>query len=304
MPINFIYSSRFLEYKEAGHPESPERLKAIVDFLEKKKVGRFIVPQECTEEDLLLVHSKELVNNVMNNLLPYDPDTPNIKNIYRYAVLSCGASLEACRLALRGQMAFALSRPPGHHTGRNRIGGFCYFNNMAVAIKKNVLNKGIKAAILDIDGHHGNGTEEIFKGMDNIIYVSIHQFPSFPGTGSTSFGNCYNFPVYVGSTAETYMEKFKSALNVISEFSPEIIGISAGFDTHIKDPLLQMPLEDKHYYFMGKAITAVEGKKFIILEGGYNVSTIGHTCYCFIKGLMKEKNQVGEKQGEEKFKQV
>jgi len=293
MPINLVYSAKFLEYKETGHPESPERLKAIADFLEKKRAGMFTVPEPCTREDLLLVHSEEHVERVMNNLLPYDPDTPNIMGIYGYALLSCGAAVEACRLAMEGGFAFSLSRPPGHHAGRNSAGGFCYFNNIAVAVSKMALDKGLRTAILDIDGHHGNGTEEIFREVDNVIYVSLHQFPVFPGTGSVSFANCHNFPVYSGSSAATYIDKFRSALSVIQDFSPDILAISAGFDTHCSDPLLELPLEDKHYYAMGKEIAALRTKMFAVLEGGYNVRTIGNACYCFVKGLTKEKETNG-----------
>lgn len=287
MPINFIYSEQFLGYEEKGHPESPERLKAVIEFLKKKKIDEFIAPRECTQEDLLCAHTEELIGKVRENLF-FDPDTPNIKNIYRYAALSCGAAVEACRGALGGNLSVSLSRPPGHHAGKNSVGGFCYFNNMAVAVKKLIAGSGLKTAVLDIDGHHGNGTEELLKEQENVIYVSIHQFPVFPGTGNISFANCYNFPVYGGSTIKTYMEKFRKALAVIEDFSPDVLGISAGFDAHYTDPLLDLPVDDAHYYIMGKEISGLAKKIFVVLEGGYNVSTIGNAFYCLIKGLSKE----------------
>ncbi len=236
----------------------------------------------------MLVHTQQLIHQVKNGLLPYDPDTPNIKNIYKYASLSCGAAITACKLAFEGTTSFSLSRPPGHHAGKNSTSGFCYFNSIAVAVKKLALNQGFRVAILDIDGHHGNGTEDIFKGEDNIIIVSVHQKPSFPDTGNISFGNCYNFPVYKGSSAKTYLEKFTTALSVIEEYSPDILGVSIGFDTHCADPLLELPLEDTHYYDIGKKIALLETKKFFVLEGGYSISTIGNSCYCFVNGLTKE----------------
>jgi len=294
MPINFVYSPKFLEFGESGHPESSARLKAIVDFLRKKRLDDFNVPRPCSGEDLMLVHTQEHVNKVRNNLF-YDPDTPNARDIYLYAALSCGAAVEACRSAVEGRIAFALSRPPGHHAGKNSVGGFCYFNNIAVAIKKNVLKGGLKAAILDIDGHHGNGTQEIFREEENVIYVSIHQLPAYPGTGSTSFANCYNFPLQGGSSVKKYMDRFMKALSAIDAFSPDVIGISAGFDAHYADPLLELPLEDKEYYLMGKEISALGKKTFCVLEGGYNVSAIGNTCYCFIKGLTEKKDTHEEK---------
>jgi len=289
----FIYTEKFLNYKEEGHPEGPERLKAIVDYLRKKGIKEFVEPIPCTEEDLKLVHTEDLINSVKNNDF-FDSDTPNLPGIYEYAALSVGAAIMAAEFSAEGKNAFSLSRPPGHHAGRNTLGGFCYFNNMAVAVKK-LLSTGKKVSVLDLDGHHGNGTEEILRNFENVIYVSIHQYPAYPGTGSVSFGNCYNFPVYPNSTSKKYMEKFYQAIEIIKKFNPDILGISLGFDAHMDDPLLEMPLSESEYYFMGKEIGKLGINFFIILEGGYNTQTIGKTCYCFISGLMKK----GGKENEE-----
>ncbi|HOL22816.1 MAG TPA: histone deacetylase [bacterium] len=287
--MKILYSEEFLKYSEPGHPESPERVKAIKEFLQKKGIADFINPVSCSEEDLLLAHTEELVKRIKENNF-YDPDTPNIQNIYQYAVLSCGSAINAASLALNGEIAFSLSRPPGHHAGRNTPGGFCYFNNMAVAVKKILKEHRLKIAVLDIDGHHGNGTEEILKGNEDVIYISLHQYPAFPGTGTSSFGNCYNFPVFPESTAKNYMEKFEKAMGIIKEFSPDLLGISLGFDAHHSDPLLNLPLDDTHYYQMAKHISTITEKIFIVLEGGYNVNTVGNTCYCFINGFVSRRN--------------
>lgn len=288
MPVKLIYSEKFLEYAEAGHPESPERLRAIKDFLQKKKDSfEFITPVPCEEKDLLLAHTEDHIRRVKENDF-FDPDTPNVPDIYSYAALSCGAAVRAALIAVNGESGFSLSRPPGHHAGKNTLGGFCYFNNMAVAVKKILRECGLKVAVLDIDGHHGNGTEEILKGETGVIYVSLHQSPAFPGTGSVSFGNCYNFPVLPGTDAKNYMDKFNEALKIIRDFSPDVLGISAGFDAHRLDPLLNLQLEDTHYYKIGKELSGISNKVFVLLEGGYNIKTIGNTCYCFISGLTKE----------------
>ncbi len=286
MPLKVIYSKRFLEYKENGHPESPGRIKAIESFLRSKKnFFEFVSPSACDEKDLLLAHTEELVKKVRESSF-FDPDTPNIPDIYSYASLSCGAAVEAARIALAGETAFSLSRPPGHHAGKNTLGGFCYFNNMAVAVKKILRETDLKVAVLDIDGHHGNGTEEILKGEEKAVYVSIHQYPAFPGTGSVSFGNCYNFPVFPGSDSKKYMDKFSGAVAAIKNFCPDVLGISAGFDAHIDDPLLDLNLEDVHFYRMGRAVSKMDVKKvFLLLEGGYNIETLGNTCFCFLSGL-------------------
>jgi len=286
--MKIIYSDKFLNYYEKGHPESPERLKAIVDFLKKKGIGEFIEPVPCNEKDLLLAHSETLIENVKKNNF-FDPDTPNIPDIYKYAILSCGSAIIAGELAISGENSFSLSRPPGHHSGKNSLGGFCYFNNMAVTVKKLLLlNK--KIAVLDLDGHHGNGTEEILKDEKNTIYISIHQFPAYPGTGISSFSNCFNFPLLPRIDAKKYLSTFNQTIEIIKNFSPDVIGISLGFDTHYLDPLLQLPLKESDYYFMGKTISKLGINFFILLEGGYNVSVIGNSCYCFINGTYyKEK---------------
>ena len=280
--MKLIYSDKFLGYKEKGHPEGPERLRAIIDFLKKKGVEEFIEPSPCSEEDLLLVHSEEHIRKVKENDF-FDPDTPNIPGIYEYAILSAGSAIMASEFALNGEISFSLARPPGHHAGKNSIEGFCYFNNMAIAVKK-LLLLDKKVAVLDLDGHHGNGTQEILKNEKNAIYVSIHQYPAYPGTGRTSFGNCYNFPLPPGVSEKKYMEKFKEAIGIIKDFSPDIIGISLGFDAHQHDPLLELPLKDSDYYLIGKEIGKLGINFFALLEGGYNTLTIGNSCYCFIKG--------------------
>jgi acetoin utilization deacetylase AcuC-like enzyme len=287
MSVKLIYSEEFLAYRETGHPESPERLKAIKEFLAKKNSSfEFIRPIPCEEEDLLLAHTEDLIKKVKENDF-YDPDTPNIPNIYYYAKLSCGAAVQAAFIAMGGEIAISLGRPPGHHSGKNTLGGFCYFNNMAVAVRKVLSGRKLKLAVLDIDGHHGNGTEEILNGEKNLLYLSLHQSPAFPGTGNVSFGNCYNFPVLPNTDAKIYMGRFKEAVKILKDFSPDMLGISAGFDAHRNDPLLNLNLLDAHYYQMGKEIAGLCEKTFVLLEGGYNIESIGNTCYSFINGLTR-----------------
>lgn len=282
--IKFVFSEEFLKYKEISHPECPERVENIVKYLKTKNMFDFIQPSPCKEEDLLTVHNKNLIEKVKRNDF-FDPDTPNIPNIFYFATLSAGAAILASEISLEGYIGFSLGRPPGHHAGKNNLGGFCYFNNIAVAAKK-LLLKNYKVAILDIDGHHGNGTEEIFRGEENIIYVSIHQFPAYPGTGKFSFENCYNFPLPPFSSSKKYMEEFEKAINIIKNFSPDIIGISAGFDAYKEDPLLELSLDETDYYLMGKKIGELKRKIFLILEGGYNTLKIGNLCYCLITGIL------------------
>ncbi len=292
--MKLIYSEKFLEYKEIGHPESPERLKAIIDFLKRKGIEEFIEPSVCSKEDLLLVHSEEHIRRIEENDF-FDPDTPNIPGIYEYAILSVGSAIMASEFALNGEVSFSLARPPGHHAGKNSVEGFCYFNNMAIVVKKLLLlNK--KVAVIDLDGHHGNGTQEILKDEKGAIYISIHQYPAYPGTGTTSFRNCYNFPLPPKVSGKKYMEKFHKAIGIIKEFSPDIIGVSLGFDAHHQDPLLELPLTDSDYYVIGKEMGKLKINFFVLLEGGYNILTIGNSCYCFLKGVEngRDKESKGE----------
>ena len=290
--IKFVYSDEFLKYRELSHPESPERVKNIVDYLKKKGDFDFVKPGPCNEEDLYLVHTPELIKKIKENNF-YDPDCPNIPDIFYYACLSIGGAIKASEISLEGEIGFSFGRPPGHHAGRNNLGGFCYFNNIAVSVKK-LLLKNFKVAILDIDGHHGNGTEEIFKGEENVIYVSIHQFPAYPGTGKYSFENCYNFPISPFSSSKKYMEEFCKCLEIIKKFSPDIIAVSIGFDTYKEDPLLNLSLDEKDYYEIGEKIASLKKKFFLVLEGGYNVLKIGNLCYQFICGILQEFKNRGE----------
>ncbi|MCX7705282.1 MAG: histone deacetylase, partial [bacterium] len=217
----------------------------------------------------------------------FDPDTPNIPEIYKYACLSAGGALAAAQSAIEKKEAFALIRPPGHHAGKNFLGGFCYFNNIAIAVS-HCLKSVKKVAILDLDGHHGNGTESIFKDSKQVIFISIHQVHSYPWTGIMSFSNCFNFPVKKGTTFSDYKIFLFESMAIINRFSPDIVGISLGFDTHKNDPLLDLNFIDSDYYHMAKMIAkGISAPAFFVLEGGYDINTIGNSFFCFISGWEK-----------------
>lgn len=312
-----IYSPKCLEYGEVGHPESPVRVGDSYQFL-KEKNFEFVEPEPAQEKDLLLVHTKRLVEEVKNERI-LDLDTPNIKGIFNYALLSVGGALRAMEMALRGKISFSLMRPPGHHAGRDFCGGFCYFNNLAVAVakalekvnpvrKNGFLNQTVsskkgsklylsqtppearfsngvkKAAILDIDCHHGNGTEDIFLGKNNVLYVSLHQSPLYPGTGLRSQFNCLNFPLPAGTNEKECLKTLDIALEKISNFSPNILAISAGFDTYKKDPITNLNLETESYQKIGERIAKLNLPTFAALEGGYS-SDLPQCIYNFLLGL-------------------
>lgn len=268
-----VFSEKCLEYWEPGHPESPDRVYRTYRLL-KDKGFRFIKAEPCSEEDLLLVHNKEYVERIKNENF-YDPDTPNLPGIYNYARLAVGSAIKSMKIALNGEKSFSLMRPPGHHAGVNgsALGaptlGFCYFNNIAIACKK-ALQKVNKIAIIDIDCHHGNGTQEIFFMDSRVLFVSIHRYGGvYPGTGEKSQENCLNYPLMHAVGDEEYIKVLNSALKEVEKFDPDLIAVSAGFDTYKHDPVCTLGLNIETYTLIGRMISKLNRKTFAVLEGGY-----------------------------------
>lgn len=265
--MKIIYSEKAAEYNIPGHPEAPFRVLKTKEFLEK--IGmEFLSPNKAKEKDILLAHTEELLNLVKSENFS-DADTPAFKGVYENAMLSAGSAIDASGYAMKNEFAFSLMRPPGHHAGRNSLGGFCYFNNIAVAVKK-LLTSQIKVAILDIDVHHGNGTQDIFLGDEKVLFISLHQVPLYPGTGINSEKNCFNFPLSAGTDETAYLKTLDTAIEKIKNFSPAIVGISTGFDTYHADPLANLNLRKDSYKKIAKKISEIKAGKFAVLEGGYS----------------------------------
>ncbi len=166
--------------------------------------------------------------------------------------------------------AFSLMRPPGHHAGRDRVAGFCYFNNLALACGHLLkTGKAKRVAILDVDVHHGDGTESLVLGNEAIRFCSLHQFPLYPGTGAASRGNCENIPLPEGTDEDAYLSALEPALERLLRFTPDVLAVSAGFDTYKEDPLAGLKLDVKTYKRIGKLIAATKLPRFAVLEGGY-----------------------------------
>lgn len=268
------FSPKCLEYGQSGHPESAARVEHTYNLLASKNF-EIRIPQPCYETDLLLAHDREHIDRVKNGAL-HDMDTPNLPGIYEYSRLAAGSAIDAMKTALDGEDAFSVMRPPGHHAGVRgpALGtvslGFCYFNNIAIACKKALNNEVRKIAVLDIDCHHGNGTQEILLNDQRVIVISLHRFGFFyPGTGGQSEANCLNFPLNSGIGEAEYLSTLATALNHLAQFNPELIGISAGFDTYRKDPVGGLGLNIESYYEIGKKIKHLNKRMFIVLEGGY-----------------------------------
>lgn len=268
MKISIVYSEKCLGYG-SWHVEGPERVRKAQEVLKERSYA-FLTPEPASEEDLLRVHEDEYVWNVKKGLVE-DADTPAYDNIFEYARFAAGGAIMAAKIK-----GFSLLRPPGHHAGScgRALGsytrGFCYFNNMAVAVRR----LGKQTLILDIDGHHGNGTQEIFLGDEKVTYVSLHRHPNFPGTGAVSEGNCLNFPLWADCGDEAYLKTLDEALSKVDLNGVEVVAVSAGFDTHVGD-LASLGLTEKGYGGIGKRIASLNRPTFFVLEGGYNGEHVG-----------------------------
>jgi len=281
MRTKIVFSEKSLRYG-AWHIEGPTRVKIAVETL-KGKGYDFAEPTPACEDDLLSVHDPDYIWNLKKGLVE-DPDTPAYDNIYEYARLSVGGALLAAKIN-----GFSLMRPPGHHAGRNGAAlgvhtrGFCYLNNIAIAVR--ILNK--KALILDVDGHHGNGTQEIFQGDTKVTYVSLHRVPHYPGTGLRSEGNCLNFPLPADCGEPLYLKTLDQALKAVDVSKFEILAVSVGFDTHAGD-LASLGLTENSFSEIGKRIASLRKPTFFIMEGGYIGEANGKDIDCLLKGYEGE----------------
>ena len=276
--MKIVFSEKCLDYSN-WHVESPERVREAWQILQNEGY-KFIKPKPASDDEIFRVHSKQYVERIRTGNF-YDPDTPAYKNIYEYAKLSAGGAVLAAK-----ERGFSLMRPPGHHAGRNgkALGaqtlGFCYLNNMAIGVK----SLGSPTLILDIDGHHGNGTQETFYEDPSVTFVSLHRSPHYPGTGLRSEANCFNFPLFNEVGDDAYLETLDKALAQVKARHFEVVGISAGFDAH-KGDLASLGLSSKCFREIGKRIRALEKPVFGALEGGYSGKNVGEDLHELIQGL-------------------
>ncbi len=280
--MKIFYSPKCLEYSQPGHPESPVRVSATYNYL-KEKGFEFIEPNPSTDEDILLAHTPALLDSVRKENF-FDFDTPSFPGIYNIAKLSAGCAIDAAMYCLNtGEKAFSLMRPPGHHATKNSLGGFCYFNNIAIASLRAKEKVG-KVAIVDFDCHHGNGTEDIFLGNKDFLYLSLHQSPLYPGTGLGSRENCINYPLSAQTSPAEYLSVLEQGLEKVQKFDPDLLAISAGFDTYKLDPITSFSLEKETYWKIGRMLAGLQKPAFSILEGGYSRDLAG-CIYEFLTGL-------------------
>ncbi|MEM3030755.1 MAG: histone deacetylase [Candidatus Micrarchaeia archaeon] len=297
--MKIFYSQRFLQHDTGwGHPECAMRLEVILQYLRDSGLSfELVEPKPATEKELSLVHDPRYLDQLAHPSLihTYFPDNPIDDTTYGIARLAAGAALGAARACLTEGFAFALVRPPGHHAKKVEFGGFCYLNNMAVAVA-NLLKEGRarRVLIIDFDIHHGNGTQEIFYNEPRVFYFSVHQRSDsiYPRTGFESENNEHicNVELPIGVRDSEYLECFETRLSKVA-FEPDVIGVSAGFDSFGKDDCcgqLTRIAESKTYRRVGELIRKKAGGTpvFATLEGGYYLDTLGENVFNFLSAFV------------------
>lgn len=287
-----ISSPRFQEHTPPpGHPERPERAEVFdqVAAAWRDRGGRIVEPRPATREELLRVHDAALVDAmeaVNGRAAMLDADTFTSPESVEIAWLAAGAAVQAAEHALdTGETAFALVRPPGHHAERDTAMGFCLFNNVAVAAAAARARGLSRVAVVDIDVHHGNGTQWMFYADPAVLYVSTHQFPFYPGSGAADEtgdgagkGFTFNVPLAAGATDADYAEAYRAIGEVLEKYSPELMLISAGFDAHEDDPLASMRVSAAGYAAVVKRLAdtaaTIGCPMALVTEGGYDLDAL------------------------------
>ena len=305
-----VKDSRYLEHvMNPGHPESPERLRAIYQMLEEDEMkSRFemVSPRAATREELEMIHSPHYIDLIASTAgKPYfrlDGDTSTCAQSYEAALFAAGGLLELIKAVMEGKLhnGFALVRPPGHHAERDRAMGFCLFNNVAIGARYAIQNFGLqRILIVDWDVHHGNGTQNSFYEDSQVLYFSTHRYGFFyPGTGAATEvgkgkgeGFNVNVPLSPGCGDVEYERVFEAILKpIVLEYRPQLILVSAGFDTHSDDPLGGMEVTEMGFsrlaqILMELAEATAQGKWAITLEGGYDVSAQSRSVKAVLKDL-------------------
>ena len=312
MAVGYVYDALYLEHATSGHPESPQRLRAIVSNL--KESGMLaqleaIAPRDAGEEDLTLVHNAEHVARVRASCSEaglgchwFDADTYAVPASYAAALRAAGGVLAAVDAVLDGEVssAFCLVRPPGHHATPTRAMGFCLFNNVAVAAAHALARRGLeRVAIVDFDVHHGNGTQEAFYADPRVLYFSTHQYPHYPGSGHWSEvgegsgrGATVNVPLPRGCGDAEYLRAYEEVCQpLVRRFEPGLILVSAGFDAHFADPLAGMLVSCRGYYQIAALLRRLAdemcgGRIVYALEGGYDLTALAWSVRACIATLL------------------
>ncbi len=308
MSLIYITHDTFLKHETFNHPENKNRLIAINHLVTNTQLKDFVIqtpPRKATKEEILEIHTLEYFKRVEEETSQGasfldGPDTVICKDSLEAAYLAAGSGLVAADMIMSGEYKTAICaiRPPGHHAEKDMAMGFCIFNNVAITAKYLQKKHGLeKILILDWDVHHGNGTEHSFYEDDSVYYISIHQYPHYPGTGADddtglNKGKGYNLniPMPSESTDEDYIQAFNDKIiPTIKDFAPDFILISNGMDAHINDPLASMNLSSKAFGEFTKLVVgaseSAQGRIISLLEGGYDLPALSESMTYHILAL-------------------
>lgn len=308
MSVIFVTHPAYLDHETGhGHPERPARLRAVEAGVVEADLGEQLVclqPRAATQAEVELVHTAEYVTALERFCRAgggrLDPDTTAVPESWHAALRAAGAGLTAAeRLrAGEGDAAFCAVRPPGHHALAARAMGFCLFNNIAVAAAT-LADVGESVMVVDVDAHHGNGTQATFYDDDRVVYVSFHQSPLYPGTGSVletggeeAAGTTVNFPVPPGATGDIYRRGIADVVvPLLEERRPDWMLVSLGFDGHRADPLTDLGLSAGDYGdVVGDLVGLVPpGRRLLFLEGGYDLDALRASTVATLASLVGER---------------
>ena len=289
-----ISSDRFIEHTTPpGHPERPERGELFCEVAEAyaRNGGQVRAPRAATDDELARVHTRAYLDalaETAGRAAMLDADTFTSPESHEVALLAAGAAIDAARHARSsGEPAFALVRPPGHHAEPDRAMGFCLFNNIAIAAAALRADGVERVAIVDIDVHHGNGTQAAFYRDPAVLFISSHQFPFYPGTGAADEtgdgpgrGFTLNIPLDAGATDDVYARAYESVvIPALEKFAPEVVLVSAGFDAHARDPLGGMRMTSAGLAnlvrLVDEAASRLCGRRLaLVTEGGYHLDAL------------------------------
>jgi acetoin utilization deacetylase AcuC-like enzyme len=307
MSVILISTGPEPEHSAPGHPERPDRVTAILDHIAGQEDLASLPRLDPTEADgaaIELVHTSAHAGAVRAMAQRgggwFDGDTFCGPGSYAAALRSAGAALAAVDAVCDGRSdhAFSISRPPGHHATAGTAMGFCIFNNVSIAARHAQLRGRKRIAIIDIDVHHGNGTEEIFWDDPSVLYTSLHQYPLYPGTGHASaqggpgaLGFTINVPLPSGTSGDEWLAGFEGGVvPAVIAFEPELMLVSAGFDAHAADPLATLQLTAATYAALASRVRdlcaeAGSGSAWV-LEGGYDLDALGESVAASLRGLV------------------